>query len=89
MSGPENAATSRSEEERLRQEFENDPHEIEAREMAEKWRVELRERYPTPESAAKDYREGQWTIVEMTDIFNEEEIERLLNECQKLESEEE
>lgn len=86
MSGPENINSSQSEEERLRQEFENDPFEKEAQEMAEKWRHELRERYPTPESAARDYREGHWTLQEMEEIFSGEEIEQLISECKKLET---
>ncbi len=86
MFGPENMSSSESEEARLIQEFENDPFEKEAQEMGEKWRQELKERYPTPESAARDYREGYWTLQEMAEIFNEEEIEHMMEECRKLEA---
>ena len=86
MFGPENIPSSQSEEERLMQEFENDPLEKEAREAGQKWAQEIREQYPTPESVAKNYRDGHFTLQQMQEVYTEEEIEQLLEECRRLEA---
>lgn len=74
MFGPENVQKTEDE---INIEVQADSHE---------WLQVLRERYPNPESAARDYHQGHWTLGELQQIFNEDEINRMLAECKKLEA---
>lgn len=84
MFGPENMSPAEYNE--LLTDFKNDPLEKEAFELGEKWKQEMREKYPTPESVAWHYRQGYYDLTEMKQIYTEEEIKRLFDECKKLEA---
>lgn len=65
----------------------DDPEEKEMLDSIKAAQEEGRKRYPTPQSAAEDYRQGIWDIGYFQTFFSDDEVVELVAEAKKLNEE--